>query len=128
MKKSTKPKYIIGIDEVGRGPLAGPVAVGAVLIYAEHHNRVTKLFPVVKDSKKLSAKSREKWIVKIREAEEAGFLGTAVAFVAPSSIPQTLSKAFLFAPAFLSESFSPLLCGACRHRAMNSRRALWQSS
>ena len=26
-----KYKYIIGIDEAGRGPLAGPVSVGAVL-------------------------------------------------------------------------------------------------
>ncbi len=84
--KKLKPKYTVGIDEVGRGPLAGPVAVGAVLIYAEHYKRVTKLFPVIKDSKKLSAKKREEWLVKIRKAEEAGFLATSVAFVSPSSI------------------------------------------
>ncbi len=81
-----KPKYIIGIDEVGRGPLAGPVAVGAVLIYAEHYKKVAKLFPVIKDSKKLSAKKREEWLVKIRDAEKAGFLVTSVAFVTSSSI------------------------------------------
>ena len=27
-----KPKYIVGIDEVGRGPIAGPVAVCALCI------------------------------------------------------------------------------------------------
>ncbi len=88
MKKivKLKPKYLIGIDEVGRGPLAGPVAVGAVLIYAEHYRRVSKLFPVVKDSKKLSAKAREQWFVKIHEAEELGLLVTAVSYIAPNVI------------------------------------------
>ncbi len=86
MKKGVKFKYIIGIDEVGRGPLAGPVAVGAVLIYSEHYRRVTKIFPVIKDSKKLSPNAREEWLVRIREAEEEGFIATAVAFVAPREI------------------------------------------
>ena len=84
--KKLKPKYIVGIDEVGRGPLAGPVAVGAVLIYAEHYQRVTKLFPVVKDSKKLTARTREEWFMRIREAEELGFLVSAVSFVTPGII------------------------------------------
>ena len=84
--KKMRENNIIGIDEVGRGPLAGPVAVGAVCIYAEHYARVKKLFPVVRDSKKLSAKAREEWEVRIREAEVAGFLVTAVAFVAPRII------------------------------------------
>ncbi len=84
--RKLKPKYIIGIDEVGRGPLAGPVAVGAVLIYAEHYRRVSRIFPVIKDSKKLSAKKREEWLVKIREAEQNGLLKTAVSFVSVSVI------------------------------------------
>lgn len=79
-------KYTIGIDEVGRGPLAGPVAVGAVCIYAEHHKRVTKLFPVVKDSKKLTPKTRAEWRERIREAEALGYLSCAVSFVSPSVI------------------------------------------
>lgn len=79
-------KYIIGIDEVGRGPLAGPVVVGAVCIYAEHSSKVKKLFPVVKDSKKLSPKAREEWLVRIRDAEKMGFLSCAVSYVAPSVI------------------------------------------
>lgn len=84
--KSSKKKHIVGIDEVGRGPIAGPVAVGAVLIYAEHYKKVSKIFPVVKDSKKLTEKKRETWLEKIVEAERAGFLQTAVSFVGAAEI------------------------------------------
>jgi ribonuclease HII len=80
------PKYVIGIDEVGRGPLAGPVAVGAVCIYALHARKVKKLFPVIRDSKKLSPKAREEWLTRIKDAEKSGFLSCAVTFVAPSTI------------------------------------------
>jgi ribonuclease HII len=48
--------WIIGIDEVGRGPLAGPVVVGAVLVPADFD---WALLPGVTDSKKLSEKKRE---------------------------------------------------------------------
>lgn len=47
-------KYICGIDEVGRGPLAGPVVTCAVIM------DLTRLVDGVDDSKKLSAKKREK--------------------------------------------------------------------
>ena len=46
---------ILGIDEVGRGPLAGPLVVGAVILPAEEK----EWFSELKDSKKLSAKKRE---------------------------------------------------------------------
>lgn len=53
---------ICGIDEVGRGPLAGPVVACAVIISKKLilEDKVG-LFNGVKDSKKLSASSREKW-------------------------------------------------------------------
>lgn len=85
-KRTGKYKHTIGIDEVGRGPLAGPVAVGAVCIYAEHYKRVAKLFPVIKDSKKLTAKLRNEWSKKIFEAETLEYLSCAVSFVSPSVI------------------------------------------
>ncbi|MDD5152417.1 MAG: ribonuclease HII [Candidatus Pacebacteria bacterium] len=86
--------YTVGIDEVGRGPLAGPVAVGAVLIDKKHQKQVARLFPVVKDSKKLSHKKRVEWLAKIKGAEEKGFLVSAVAFVSSSEIDRAgLSKA-----------------------------------
>lgn len=46
---------ILGIDEVGRGPLAGPLVVGAVILPEVRPVWVKEL----KDSKKLSAKKRE---------------------------------------------------------------------
>jgi ribonuclease HII len=49
--------YVIGIDEAGRGPLAGPVAVGAVC--TPHNLNLFGLFPTLNDSKKLSEKKRE---------------------------------------------------------------------
>jgi len=48
--------YIVGIDEAGRGPLAGPVAVGAVKIPLGFNKN---FFKSIKDSKKLSQKKRE---------------------------------------------------------------------
>lgn len=49
-------KYIVGIDEAGRGPLAGPVTAAAVRIPIDF---VPELCGKVKDSKKLSAKKRD---------------------------------------------------------------------
>ena len=50
-------KRVVGLDEAGRGPLAGPVVAGAVIIMG---NKLDGLLKEVKDSKKLSAKKREK--------------------------------------------------------------------
>lgn len=49
----------MGIDEVGRGPLAGPIAVGAVAVPYEIHE--WKHWEGLKDSKKLSEKKRVVW-------------------------------------------------------------------
>ncbi len=49
-------KYIVGIDEAGRGPLAGPVAVGLVVVEIGFD---WNLIPGVGDSKQVSPKNRE---------------------------------------------------------------------
>lgn len=46
-------KLICGIDEVGRGPLLGPVVASAVILPVNYYNKD------IKDSKKLSEKKRE---------------------------------------------------------------------
>ncbi|WP_121515366.1 MULTISPECIES: ribonuclease HII [unclassified Petrotoga] len=53
-----KYKKIIGIDEAGRGPLAGPVFVGAVVIESKKEGEL--LAKIGKDSKSLSPKQRER--------------------------------------------------------------------
>ena len=52
--ESKKIQYICGIDEAGRGPLAGPVVVGAVILPKD------SMIEGVNDSKKISEKKREK--------------------------------------------------------------------
>lgn len=52
--------WVIGIDEVGRGALAGPVVVAAAALPAGRTVRSRTLGPL-KDSKKLTAKQREAW-------------------------------------------------------------------
>lgn len=50
-------RYTLGVDEAGRGPLAGPVAVGVVC--APEAYDILATFPGLNDSKKLSEKKRE---------------------------------------------------------------------
>jgi len=54
--------YIIGVDEVGRGPIAGPVTVGAVLL---PRNYSWKHFKGLRDSKQLTAAGRETWFTNV---------------------------------------------------------------
>lgn len=61
---------ILGIDEVGRGPLAGPLVMGAVILPEEEKGWYGELA----DSKKLSAKKREE-LSKMIWAEAAVGLG-----------------------------------------------------
>lgn len=68
-------KYLIGIDEAGRGPLAGPVSVGAVLVPIDFD---WSLMQGVRDSKKLSEKKREEFFERAVELEKSQTLRFAV--------------------------------------------------
>lgn len=56
-------KYIAGVDEVGRGPLAGPVVVASVIMPLNDED----IIQGVNDSKKVSEKNRELFFEKIKE-------------------------------------------------------------
>ena len=80
-------RLIAGVDEAGRGPLAGPVAAAAVILHPERP--VTGL----KDSKKLSADRREVLAEQIRSKA----LAWSVAWADPAEIDvlNILSATFL---------------------------------
>lgn len=74
---------IIGIDEAGRGPLAGPVSVGLVKI-PQGFNK--KFFKGIKDSKQLTAEERELWYELALEAKKRGELNFVVSLVSEKVI------------------------------------------
>lgn len=76
-------KYIVGIDEAGRGPLAGPVAVGAAMIA---DNKAKTFLKGIRDSKKLSPEDRELWFALASRAEEEGELEFAVSLISEKII------------------------------------------
>lgn len=69
-------RVIVGLDEVGRGPLAGPLAVGAVVLPDE---------PVIEglnDSKQVKPEARERIAAQIKEAA----IAWTVEYVEPADI------------------------------------------
>src|SRR5712691_1267807 len=68
--------YVAGVDEVGRGCLAGPVVAAAVVLHPERH------IPGVCDSKLVPAVERERLYDHIRRAA----IGWAVAAADPTEI------------------------------------------
>lgn len=64
-------RWPIGVDEVGRGPLAGPVVAAAVVL---HPRRIPE---GLKDSKKLTVRQRERLAGEIRERATAWCIASA---------------------------------------------------
>jgi len=84
-------KFIIGIDEVGRGPLAGPVAVCAFKMPV---NFETKPFGKIKDSKKLKPKQREEIFERLKILKKMGEINYFVCYESARKIDKIgISKA-----------------------------------
>ena len=79
-------KYTIGIDEAGRGPLAGPVSVGVFAIEKNQSEYVFSRLIGLRDSKKLSEKKREELFQKIRELSKQGKCFYSVSLTSSSII------------------------------------------
>ncbi len=77
-KEYSMCRYICGIDEVGRGPLAGPVVAGAVILPQDAE------ILYLNDSKKLSEKKRELLYDEIMEKAVA----TGIGIVSPARIDE----------------------------------------
>ncbi|MEX1013679.1 MAG: ribonuclease HII [Candidatus Paceibacterota bacterium] len=79
--------FEIGVDEVGRGPLAGPVTVAAVLIpknfnFGELIYKNKKIS--LRDSKKHTEKQREDWFEYAKQKD--------ISFIVSSVYPKTIDK------------------------------------
>ncbi|MDT2827698.1 MAG: ribonuclease HII [Enterococcus viikkiensis] len=72
-KKAQGFQAICGIDEVGRGPLAGPVVAAAVILNEDH------TILGLNDSKQLSAHKREELVAEIKKNARAIGIGEATA-------------------------------------------------
>ena len=76
-KLSKHFKYVVGIDEVGRGPLAGPVTVCAFAMPIDFN---AKSFGKIKDSKKLKPKEREGIFCRLKELKKNKKVNYVVSF------------------------------------------------
>lgn len=84
-------KYLIGIDEVGRGPLAGPLAVGAVSVMLEEGKapkNFAKIFRGIRDSKKHTPEERQEVAAVVKKEQEKGYLKFSITFVGPETIDE----------------------------------------
>ncbi len=80
-------KLVVGVDEVGRGPIAGPVAVAsffmkdirALSAYIRKGN-------TLRDSKKLSRQRREEWYTQILEWQKEGKCNFSVVMISAKDI------------------------------------------
>ncbi len=76
--------FVLGVDEAGRGPLAGPVAVGVVAV--EEGYDILAAFPGLNDSKKLSEKKREALFRILQEEMRAGNVRATVTLASVAMI------------------------------------------
>lgn len=87
LERFDKNRIVCGLDEAGRGPLAGPVVAGAVILPKDFQH------PMLNDSKKLSEKQRD----LLRPIIEEVAIEWAVASVSPEEIDEVniLNASFL---------------------------------
>jgi len=89
MKRRTmKKRYdiFVGIDEVGRGPLAGPLVVSAFLVKKEHEEFVFSSLVGIRDSKKLSPQKRSDFFQKMYELKKRAFLDIFISSISAKEI------------------------------------------
>ena len=65
-------RWVVGVDEAGRGPLAGPVSVAAVAFPESLYREHTKVIGGIRDSKKLTELGRGRWYTKLLAQAKTG--------------------------------------------------------
>ncbi len=72
LEKIQKHEWLVGVDEVGRGPIAGPVTLCAFGVEARYYDEVLESLSGITDSKQLSEQNRILFVKKIRALERKG--------------------------------------------------------
>lgn len=99
--------FVAGIDEVGRGPLAGPVVTAAV-IFNQNHNMIEG----VNDSKKLTAKKRTELAEQIKASAHSYAIGiSSVEMINQLGITQATTNAMINALEELEQFNNVLIDG-----------------
>lgn len=88
MKEAKTYQYLVGIDEVGRGPLAGPVTLASFCVKAQNLTLVKKKLKGITDSKKLSAKRRAEFLGVIKQLKKEGLISYAISSRSAKAIDQ----------------------------------------
>lgn len=81
-----RERYLVGVDEVGRGPLAGPLCLGACAVPRARIVAFRRLFGSAQESKQLSPPVRVEWLEVMRTARINGILIFTTAFVGAETI------------------------------------------
>ena len=82
-------KWIIGIDEVGRGALAGPVTVGVFALRVSEKKLFKGTHPPLRDSKQLTHREREEWVRYLAEQKKKG---AHISYVTHSMTPKQVDR------------------------------------
>ena len=75
----THYKYVAGLDEAGRGALAGPVAVGAVILPHGDPTRLSSTLAGARDSKQMTPRARARLAIQIKAVAMNWSVGFATA-------------------------------------------------
>ncbi|OHA87217.1 MAG: hypothetical protein A3A96_02635 [Candidatus Zambryskibacteria bacterium RIFCSPLOWO2_01_FULL_39_39] len=88
-------KFVIGVDEAGRGPLAGPVSVGVFMAPKNLNKKLIKILGgKIRDSKKLSPKRREGIYKQFKELKKSREINFSVSHISNKVIDEIgISKA-----------------------------------
>lgn len=81
--EAAAPGRVAGVDEAGRGPLAGPVVAAAVCFLLPPPPDLAAL---IDDSKRLSAAARERAAAALRQAARAGLLAYSLGAASAAEI------------------------------------------
>lgn len=83
-----RERVVVGVDEAGRGPVFGPVCVGALSVRAGGLKEFSRRVKGIRDSKKMSAMQRALWLRKLKELKREGLINFSRSFVGAKIIDE----------------------------------------